>query len=34
MVSNIRVFFYFIVAKIEWWPVFKQDPNNLWNTLA
>ena len=26
MVSNIRVFFIFIVAKIECWPVFKQDP--------
>ena len=26
MVSNIRVFFIFIVTKIECWPVFKQDP--------
>ena len=26
MVSNIRVFFIFIVTKTECWPVFKQDP--------
>ena len=29
MVSNIRVFFIFIVTKIECWPVFKQDPKNV-----
>ena len=28
MVSNIRVFFIFIVTKIECWPLFKQDPKS------
>ena len=26
MVSNIRLFFIFIVTKLDCWPVFKQDP--------
>ena len=28
-VSSIRVFFFYIITKIECWPIFKQDPQQM-----